>query len=104
MSVVVPFLLALRQELSEELIDHAPAGIDGLQPVRELRPTFAVRRDHVLLSHERALVQERDATALVRPLIERLQEISPRLLLFLARRVNGIERDDVAVPRVRRDE
>ena len=37
----------------------------------------------------------------MRPLVERLQEIGPRLRLFLARRVNRIERDDVAVPRVR---
>ena len=32
---------------SEELVDHAPVGIDGLQPVLELRPVFAVGRHHV---------------------------------------------------------
>jgi hypothetical protein len=37
---------------SEELVDHAAGGIDGLQPVRQLRPAFTVGRDHVRLPHE----------------------------------------------------
>src|SRR5690349_17493528 len=37
----------LRQQLFEELVDHAAARIDGLQPVCELRPAVAVGRDDV---------------------------------------------------------
>ena len=88
------------QQLREELVDHAPLGIDHLEPVAQLLPPIAVRRDDVLLLHERALIEQRNAAALMRPLVERLQEGRPRIGLAIARRVNRIERDDVAVPGV----
>ena len=49
----------------------------------------------------RALVQQRDAPAGVRPLVELLEEIRPRVPVALARRINRIDRDDVTV--VQRD-
>ncbi len=88
------------QQLREELVDHAALGIDHPEPVAQLLPAIPVRIHDLLLRHEGALIEQRETAALVGPLVEGLQECRPGIGLTIARRVNRIERDDVAVPGV----
>ena len=55
------------EQLREELVDHPAVRVDGSHPLAERLPAIAVRVDHVLLRHERTLIQERPAAALMRP-------------------------------------
>ena len=55
----------------------------------------------MLFRDERALVQQRNAPARVRPLVERTEEGVPRRLVAVAGRMNRVEGDDVAVVCVR---
>src|SRR3954469_11329163 len=77
---------------AEELVDHPPIRIDGAQPVAQRRPAIAISGDDVLALDPWTLVEQRDAAARVRPVVEGLQELVPVRTILLPRRVNGIER------------
>src|SRR5712691_8666991 len=81
------------QQLLEERIAHSAVRVDRSDPLTHLPPPLTIRRHDMLFREERALVQQRTAASLVRPVIERVKEGCPRGLVAVAGRVDRVERN-----------
>ena len=65
------------EERGKEFVHHPAIRIDGSEPVAQGRPTVAIGGDDMLAFDERTLVEQRNAAARVRPVVEGLQELVP---------------------------